>query len=157
MPNWKKVIVSGSDASLNNISSENITVESTVTSLNVNTTNISASKYFVEPTGSGSVPAKSYQIPFVDTSSADNYGGLYKDNQSKLEWTPAGELTVIGNIVAGGTGFITGSNVNASTNVTVGGQTNTANLRINSIPTGSDQNKIVVVGDDGSTFFRTNL
>ena len=56
MPNWKKVIVSGSDASLNNIDGN------VISGSRINTTEISASKYFVTPTGSGSVPAKSYQI-----------------------------------------------------------------------------------------------
>ena len=56
MPNWKKVIVSGSNASLD--SSDGTVISSS----RINTTEISASKYLVTPTGSGSVPARGYQI-----------------------------------------------------------------------------------------------
>ena len=69
MPNWKKVIVSGSDADLNKVK---------------------AGAYFIPPTGSGSVPAKAYAIPFLDTSSGDFYEKFYTDNQNKLFWYPAG-------------------------------------------------------------------
>ena len=160
MPNWKKVIVSGSDASLNNIdanviSGSTIEASTLVTSSAVTTALLTSDKFFVAPTGSGSVPAKSYQIPFFDTSSGTNNDTLYKDNQSKLAWNPSGVLGVGGNIIA--SGFITASSINASTEITVGGETNTANLRINSIPTGSDQTRIVVVDNTGSTFFRTDL
>ena len=134
MPNWKKVIVSGSNAEV---------------------ANLNAQSYTVLPTGSGSVPSRSYPIPFIDTSGGGNNSPLFKDNQNKLTWLPSGALEVEGNIEA--TAFITASNILASTNVTVGGETDTANLKVNSIPTGSDQTKIVVVDDDGATFTRTDL
>ena len=95
MPNWKKVVVSGSNADLNKLK---------------------AASYFVPLTGSGSVPAKAYAIPFLDTSSGDLYDTFYQDNQNKLFWYPAGGLNVIGNITAGGTNsFITASKMIVST------------------------------------------
>ena len=84
MPNWKKVIVSGSDADVNKLK---------------------AGSFFIPQTGSGSVPAKAYAIPFVDTASGDNYYPMYEDNQNKLFWYPSGGLNVIGNITAGGVKF----------------------------------------------------
>ena len=50
MPNWKKVIVSGSNAEV---------------------ANLNAQSYTVLPTGSGSVPSRSYPIPFIDTSGVE--------------------------------------------------------------------------------------
>ena len=120
MPNWKKVVVSGSDADLNKIK---------------------AGKYFVRPTGSGSSPSKAYQIPFFDTSSGDNYDTLYKDSQSKLFWYPAGGLNVIGNITSAG--FITGSNIIASTSLTG------SNLHINNLSNGTSETRILVSNTSG--------
>ena len=98
MPNWKKVVVSGSSADL---------------------ASVKAGSYYIPPTGSGSVPDKAYVIPFLDTSSAGDFDQFYKDNQNKLFWYPAGGLNVIGNITVGqhtdGTaGFVTASAIIAS-------------------------------------------
>ena len=92
MPNWKKVIVSGSNAEVANLNAEN---------------------YNLVPTGSGSVPELPYSIPFVTSGSVSS--SIFVDNQSKLQWFPAGALEVQGNILA--EAFITSSNVNASVNI----------------------------------------
>ena len=63
MPNWKKVIVSGSDADLKNLSAEH---------------------YNLVPTGSGSVPALSYSVPFVTSGSVSS--SIFIDNQAKIQW-----------------------------------------------------------------------
>ena len=131
MPNWKKVIVSGSDADLNKVK---------------------AGSYFIPPTGSGSVPAKAYSIAFFDTSSGDNYDQIYKDNQNKLFWYPAGGLNVIGNITAGGAGsFVTASNIVASTSLTG------SNLHVNGLPAGTTETRVLVSDTGGNIKYRTNL
>ena len=136
MPNWKKVVVSGSSADL---------------------TSVKAGSYFIPPTGSGSVPAKSYVIPFLDTaSSVGNFDKMFKDNQNKLFWFPAGGLNVIGNITIGqhtdGTaGFLTASHIIAS------GPLTGSRARLNSIPIGSTETRILVSDTSGNVRYRTNL
>jgi len=135
MPNWKKVIVSGSDANLTDLKFE---------------------KVFVAPTGSGSVPNLAYSIPFLNTSSGNNFDQLFKDDQSKLTYFPAGGLTVIGNVTVGqhedGTaGFLTASKVIAANALTG------SNLHINGLPTGSTETRILVSDTAGNIKYRTNL
>ena len=131
MPNWKKVVVSGSNADLNQLK---------------------AASYYVPLTGSGSVPEKGYNIPFLDTSSAGLYETFYQDNQNKLVWYPSGGFTVIGNITAGGTNsFITASNIIASTSLTG------SNLFVNGLPVGTTETRILVSDTSGNIRYRTNL
>ena len=113
MPNWKKVIVSGSNAEI---------------------ANLNAQSYTILPTGSGSVPARSYPIPFIDTSGGGNDSPMFKDNQNKLVWFPAGALDVDGNVEV--EGFVTASNILASTDATIGGLTTTNELTIGGIAAG---------------------
>ena len=122
MPNWKKVIVSGSDA---------------------NVTDLKFEKLFVPQTGSGSVPALAYDIPFLNTSSGDDFDQIFKDNQSKIKWYPAGALNVTGNIevadhAANNPSYITASNIIASRHLTGSG------LHINGLPVGSSETRVLV-------------
>ena len=134
MPNWKKVIVSGSNAEINNLNAES---------------------YTILPTGSGSVPARSYPIPFIDTSGGGDDSPMFKDNQDKLRWFPAGSLNITGNLQLGDLGasrsYFSGSDAILSRTIT-GSQ-----LQIATIGAGSTENRIVVVNNDGSTFYRTDL
>ena len=132
MPNWKKVIVSGSNADLANLSAES---------------------YNVVITGSGSVPEKPYSIPFV--TSASDSSSLFVDNQAKLLWYPVGTLEVGGNVEA--TGFVTASNVNVSTNVIVGGNVTGSKVQIDGLSSGTTENRIVVADTGGNLKFRTDL
>ena len=131
MPNWKKVVVSGSNADLNKLK---------------------AASYFVPLTGSGSVPNKAYAIPFLDTSSGDLYDTFYQDNQNKLFWYPAGGLNVIGNITAGGANsFVTASNIIASTSLTG------SNLHVNSLGVGTSETRILVSDTSGNKKVKLDL
>ena len=132
MPNWKKVIVSGSDADLKNLSAEH---------------------YNLVPTGSGSVPALSYSVPFVTSGSVSS--SIFIDNQAKIQWFPAGELEVTGNI--GATGFITGSGVNAANNAVIGGHLTSSLAKITNLPEGTTETRIVVSNTSGNLKYRTNL
>ena len=80
---------------------------------------------------------------------------MFKDNQNKLVWFPAGALDVDGNVEV--EGFVTASNILASTDATIGGLTTTNELTIGGIAAGSSETKIVVVNDSGGTAFRTDL
>ena len=135
MPNWKKVIVSGSDAEFASIKSDS---------------------FYIPITGSGSVPLKAYDLVFADTSSGDNFDQIYTDNQNKLTWYPAGGLTVIGNITAGdhsatNPSFITASNIIASRHLTASG------VMLNGLPQGTTENRILVSSGAGNVGYRTDL
>jgi len=134
MPNWKKVIVSGSDAELAALSAES---------------------YNVVPTGSGSVPNLGYAIPFVTSGSGNS--SIFVDNQFKLQYYPGGgNLNIVGSFGAfdhsdGTQSFITASNIIASRHITGSG------VQLLGVPVGSTETRVLVSDTGGNIKYRTDL